>query len=110
MSSKTTRPMTVTITSIHRLPVPILAAQDHPACPQVVLATYHGGYRDASITMVAVTSSAVCGSGVSMPAWSYNRVTPRREHARRPSRPVNAGNTRSLQDNLIHRLTCGHTG
>jgi hypothetical protein len=55
--------MTVTITSIHRLPVPILAAQDHPACPQVVLTTHHGGYRDPSITMVAVTSSAVCGSG-----------------------------------------------
>jgi hypothetical protein len=48
---------------IHRLPVPILAAQDHPVCPQVVLTTHHGGYRDASITMVAVTSSAVCGSG-----------------------------------------------
>ena len=63
MSSETTRPMTMTITSIHRLPVPILAAQDHPACPQVVLTTHHGGYRDASITMVAMTSSAVCGSG-----------------------------------------------
>jgi len=69
---------------IHRLPVPILAAQDHPACPQVVLTTQHGGYRDASITMVAVTSAAVCGSGSSMPAWSYNRVTLVSQHHREP--------------------------
>jgi hypothetical protein len=80
---------------IHRLPVPILAAQDHPACPQVVLTTHHGGYRDASITMVAVTSSAVCGSGSPMPAWSYNRVTLVSQHHREPR--DYSGNAHGLQ-------------
>ena len=27
-----------------------------------------------------------------------------------PDRPVNAGNSRSLPDNPIHRLTCGQAG